>query len=164
MDYARWTDSKGRHADFRNVILIMTSNAGAQYASQAMVGFNSVVTRGSAMLKEVKRVFKPEFLNRLSGTVVFNDMSRDMATLILQKKLRELGEKLAVKNVSMELSDDVFEYLLKEGFNPIYGAREMDRVIGQQLKPVLMREILFGSLKQGGIVKIILKDGCILVG
>jgi ATP-dependent Clp protease ATP-binding subunit ClpA len=82
----------------------------------------------------------------------------------LQKKLRELGEKLAVKNVSMELSDDVFEYLLKEGFNPIYGAREMDRVIGQQLKPVLMREILFGSLKQGGIVKIILKDGCILVG
>ena len=91
-------------------------------------------------------------------------MSRDMATLILQKKLRELGEKLAVKNVSMELSDDVFEYLLKEGFNPIYGAREMDRVIGQQLKPVLMREILFGSLKQGGIVKIILKDGCILVG
>jgi ATP-dependent Clp protease ATP-binding subunit ClpA len=164
MDYARLTDSKGRHADFRNVILIMTSNAGAQYASQAMVGFNSVVTRGSAMLKEVKRVFKPEFLNRLSGTVVFNDMSRDMATLILQKKLRELGEKLAVKNVSMELSDDVFEYLLKEGFNPIYGAREMDRVIGQQLKPVLMREILFGSLKQGGTVKIILKDGCILVG
>jgi ATP-dependent Clp protease ATP-binding subunit ClpA len=164
MDYARLTDSKGRHADFRNVILIMTSNAGAQYASQAMVGFNSVVTRGSAMLKEVKRVFKPEFLNRLSGTVVFNDMSRDMATLILQKKLRELGEKLAVKNVSMELSDDVFEYLLKEGFNPIYGASEMDRVIGQQLKPVLMREILFGSLKQCGIVKIILKDGCILVG
>lgn len=164
MDYARLTDSKGRHADFRNVILIMTSNAGAQYASQAMVGFNSVVTRGSAMLKEVKRVFKPEFLNRLSGTIVFNDMSRDMATLILQKKLRELGEKLAVKNVSMELSDDVFEYLLKEGFNPIYGAREMDRVIGQQLKPVLMREILFGSLKQGGTAKIILKDGCILVG
>jgi ATP-dependent Clp protease ATP-binding subunit ClpA len=64
----------------------------------------------------------------------------------------------------MELSDDVFEYLLKEGFNPIYGAREMDRVIGQQLKPVLMREILFGSLKQGGTAKIILKDGCILVG
>ncbi len=164
MDYARLTDNKGRHADFRNVILIMTSNAGAQYATQAMVGFNSSVTRGDAMMKEVKRVFKPEFLNRLSGAVVFNDMSREMAVLILQKKLRELGEKLAAKNVVMDMSDEVFEYLLKEGYNPVYGAREMDRVIAQLLKPVLMREMLFGSLKQGGTVKIILKDGCILVG
>ena len=164
MDYARLTDNKGRHADFRNVILIMTSNAGAQYATQAMVGFNSSVTRGDAMMKEVKRVFKPEFLNRLSGTVVFNDMNREMAELILQKKLRELGDKLKAKNVAMELSNEAFEYLLKEGYNPVYGAREMDRVIAQQLKPVLMREILFGSMKQGGTIKIVLKDGSILVG
>ena len=164
MDYARLTDNKGRQADFRNVILIMTSNAGAQYATQAMVGFNSSVTRGDAMMKEVKRVFKPEFLNRLSGTVVFNDMNREMAELILQKKLRELGDKLKAKNVAMELSDEAFEYLLKEGYNPVYGAREMDRVIAQQLKPVLMREILFGSMKQGGTIKIVLKDGSILVG
>ena len=164
MDYARLTDNKGRHADFRNVILIMTSNAGAQYATQAMVGFNSSVTRGDAMMKEVKRVFKPEFLNRLSGTAVFNDMNREMAELILQKKLRELGDKLKAKNVAMELSDEAFEYLLKEGYNPVYGAREMDRVIAQQLKPVLMREILFGSMKQGGTIKIVLKDGSILVG
>jgi ATP-dependent Clp protease ATP-binding subunit ClpA len=164
MDYARLTDNKGRHADFRNVILIMTSNAGAQYATQAMVGFNSSVTRGDAMMKEVKRVFKPEFLNRLSGIVVFNDMNREMAELILQKKLRELGDKLKAKNVAMELSDEAFEYLLKEGYNPVYGAREMDRVIAQQLKPVLMREILFGSMKQGGTIKIVLKDGSILVG
>lgn len=164
MDYARLTDNKGRQADFRNVILIMTSNAGAQYATQAMVGFNSSVTRGDAMMKEVKRVFKPEFLNRLSGTVVFNDMNREMAELILQKKLRELGDKLKAKNVAMELSDEAFEYLLKEGYNPVYGAREMDRVIAQQLKPVLMCEILFGSMKQGGTIKIVLKDGSILVG
>ena len=164
MDYARLTDNKGRQADFRNVILIMTSNAGAQYATQAMVGFNSSVTRGDAMMKEVKRVFKPEFLNRLSGTVVFNDMNREMAELILQKKLRELGDKLKAKNVAMELSNEAFEYLLKEGYNPVYGAREMDRVIAQQLKPVLMREILFGSMKQGGTIKIVLKDGSILVG
>ena len=164
MDYARLTDNKGRQADFRNVILIMTSNAGAQYATQAMVGFNSSVTRGDAMMKEVKRVFKPEFLNRLSGTVVFNDMNREMAELMLQKKLRELGDKLKAKNVAMELSNEAFEYLLKEGYNPVYGAREMDRVIAQQLKPVLMREILFGSMKQGGTIKIVLKDGSILVG
>ena len=164
MDYARLTDNKGRYADFRNVIIIMTSNAGAQYASQAIVGFNSTMSRGSAMMKEVKRVFKPEFLNRLSGTVVFNDMSREMAVSILQKKLRELGEKLKVKNVEMELSEDAFDHLLNVGFNPVYGAREMDRVISQQLKPVLMREILFGSMKQGGTIKIVLKDGNLLVG
>ena len=164
MDYARLTDNKGRHADFRNVIIIMTSNAGAQYASQAMVGFNSTVSRGNAMMKEVKRVFKPEFLNRLSGTVVFNDMNRHMAQLILQKKLRQLAHLLEAKNVTVELSDEAFNHLLDAGFNPVYGAREMDRVIAQQLKPLLMREILFGSLKQGGTLKISLKDGSLLAG
>ena len=82
----------------------------------------------------------------------------------MQKKLRELGDKLKAKNVAMELSDEAFEDLLKEGYNPVYGAREMDRVIAQQLKPVLMREILFGSMRQGGTIKIVLKDGSILVG
>lgn len=154
MDYGRLTDNKGRHADFRNVILVMTSNAGAQYASQSSVGFASSVTRGSAMLKHVKKIFKPEFLNRLSGTVVFNDMDRQMATLILKKKLRELQEKLTAKNVSMHLSDEAFELLLKEGFIPEYGAREMDRVISNRLKPLLMKELLFGALKEGGKVEI----------
>ena len=87
MDYARLTDNKGRQSDFRNVVLIMTSNAGAQYASQASIGFNGTVSRGEAMMKQVKKTFKPEFLNRLSGTVVFHDMNKQMATLILQKKL-----------------------------------------------------------------------------
>lgn len=164
MDYARLTDNKGRHADFRNVVLIMTSNAGAQYASQASVGFQSTVSRGDAMMRQVKKTFKPEFLNRLSGSVVFNDMSREMATLILQKKLRELDAKLEAKHVSMTLSTDAFDYLLKEGFTPEYGAREMDRVIAQRLKPILMREILFGSLKHGGNVKISIKDGSLQIG
>ncbi len=164
MDYARLTDNKGRHADFRNVVLIMTSNAGAQYASQASVGFQSSVSRGDAMMRQVKKTFKPEFLNRLSGSVVFNDMSREMATLILQKKLRELDAKLEAKHVSMTLSTDAFDYLLKEGFTPEYGAREMDRVIAQRLKPILMREILFGSLKDGGNVTISIKDGSLQIG
>ncbi len=164
MDYARLTDNKGRHADFRNVVLIMTSNAGAQHASQASVGFNSSVTRGDAMMKQVKKTFKPEFLNRLSGAVVFHDMDRHMATLQLQKKLRELEAKLAAKHVTMTLSDEAFAHLLKEGFTAEYGAREMDRVIGQQLKPLLMREILFGSLRNGGEIKITEKDGSISVG
>ena len=164
MDYARLTDNKGRHADFRNVVLIMTSNAGAQFASQASVGFNGNVSRGDAMMKQVRKTFKPEFLNRLSGAVVFRDMDKQMATLILQKKLRELESKLQTRQVTMELSPDAFEYILKEGFTTEYGAREMDRVISQKLKPLLMREILFGSLKQGGNITIGMKDGGLSVG
>ena len=154
MDYARLTDNKGRKADFRNVILIMTSNAGAQFAGQANIGFTGNVKRGDAMLKQVKKTFKPEFINRLTGTVVFNDMDQQMARLILKKKLGELQEKLTAKQVQMTLTDEAFDFLLNEGFTREYGAREMDRVIAQRLKPLLMREILFGRLKNGGSVEI----------
>ena len=154
MDYARLTDNKGRKADFRNVILIMTSNAGAQYAGQASVGFSGTVSKGEAMLRQVKKTFKPEFLNRLSGTVVFRDMDKPMATLILKKKLGELQQKLQARHVELQLTDVAFELLLKEGFTREYGAREMDRVIAQRLKPLLTREILFGRLKEGGLITI----------
>ena len=164
MDYARLTDNKGRQADFRNVVLIMTSNAGAQFASQSGIGFAHNVSRGEAMMKQVKKTFKPEFINRLSGTVVFHEMNKHMATLILKKKLRELDGKLAAKKVTMTLTEEAFEHLLKEGFIPEYGAREMDRVISKRLKPLLMREILFGSLRNGGEIKIGLKDGSLSVG
>ena len=150
MDYARLTDNKGQKADFRNVILIMTSNAGAQYASQANVGFNSNVSRGDAMLAQVKKTFKPEFINRLSDMVVFNDMDKHMAELILHKKLRQLDEKLAAKGVSLSLTDTAFEQMLKWGYTKEYGAREMDRVIGNRLKPLLVKALLFGKLKKGG--------------
>ena len=163
MDYARLTDNKGRKADFRNVILIMTSNAGAQFAAQANIGFTGKVSRGEAMLKQVKKTFKPEFINRLTGTVVFNDMDEQMATLILRKKLGELQEKLTAKQVTMALTDEAFNLLLKEGFTREYGAREMDRVIAQRLKPLLMREILFGSLKKGGNVEVGTDNGSLSI-
>ncbi len=150
MDYAVLTDNKGRKADCRHVVLIMTSNAGAQFARQASIGFSSQITAGEAMLKQVKKTFKPEFINRLSATVVFHDMSREMASLILDKKLGELSSKLAARQIEMELSPEALNWLLQRGFLPEYGAREMDRVIASHLKPLLMREILFGSLKSGG--------------
>lgn len=164
MDYAKLTDNKGNKADFRNVIIIMTSNAGAQYAAQSNVGFASTVSQGDAMLKQVKKTFKPEFLNRLSATVVFNDMSREMAAQILDKKLKELNSKLAIKNISFTVSQDAKEYLLEKGFTKEYGARELDRVIQHELKRFLMREILFGSLKDGGHIDIKLKEGKITYG
>ena len=154
MDYAVLTDNKGRKADFRHVILIMTSNAGAQFARQASIGFGSRVTAGETMLKQVKKTFKPEFINRLSAAVVFHDMDYGMASLILDKKLGELRNKLAARHVEMELSAEAHDRLLKLGFTQEYGAREMDRVIASHLKPLLMREILFGTLKTGGKVRV----------
>lgn len=163
MDYGVLTDSKGRKAHFKNVILIMTSNAGAQYASQASLGFASTASAGSAMLKQVKHTFKPEFINRLNEIVVFNDMDEQMAKLILGKKLRELNAKLAAKSVSITLTDEAHQHLLKSGYSKEYGAREMDRVIQQQLKTMLMREILFGKLKKGGEATVDLQNGTLTI-
>ena len=158
MDYAKLTDNRGRQADFHNVVIIMTSNAGAQYASQASVGFLGGVSKGEAMMKQVKKSFKPEFINRLSATVVFHDMSHDMATRILHKKLAQLQQKLTAKNVTIDIDSEAEEWLLTKGFTTEYGAREMDRVIAHYLKPLLMREILFGNLKKGGNAKIVIND------
>ena len=161
MDYAALTDNHGERADFRNAVIIMTSNAGAQYASRASIGFTGSVSRGDAMLTTVKKTFKPEFINRLTDIVVFHDMSRQMASLILDKKLAQLQTKLSAKNVTLRLSTEARELLLTKGFTPEYGARELDRVIGSMLKPLLMREILFGKLKKGGDAVVDVKDGAL---
>ncbi len=158
MDYARLTDNKGRHADFRNVVLIMTSNAGAQHAGQS-VGFDSRGSRGGDMLKQVKKTFKPEFINRLSSIVVFNDMDETMASMILDKRLRELQAMLTPKKVTLEVDHQARAVLLKEGFTAEYGARELDRVLHRELKTKLMRELLFGKLKRGGTARITLTAG-----
>lgn len=161
MDYAALTDNHGERADFRNAIIIMTSNAGAQYASRASIGFTGSVSRGDAMLTTVKKTFKPEFINRLTDIVVFHDMSRQMASLILDKKLAQLQTKLSAKNVTLHLSAEARDLLLTKGFTPEYGARELDRVIGSMLKPLLMRDILFGRLKKSGDAVVDVKDGAL---
>lgn len=159
MDYASLTDNRGQRADFQEVIIIMTSNAGAQYASRANIGFSGTVSRGEAMLTQVKKTFKPEFLNRLTDTIVFHDMDRHMAELILDKSLRRLADKLAAKKVELTISDEARELLLKKGFTAEYGARELDRVVSNMLKPLLMREILFGWLRGGGKAEAVVTEG-----
>ena len=161
MDYASLTDNHGERADFRNAVIIMTSNAGAQYASRASIGFTGSVSRGDAMLTTIKKTFKPEFINRLTDIVVFHDMSRQMASLILDKKLAQLQTKLSAKNVTLHLSAEARELLLTKGFTPEYGARELDRVIGSMLKPLLMKEMLFGRLKKSGDAVVEVKDGAL---
>lgn len=161
MDYAVLTDNKGRKSDCRHLILLMTSNAGAQYAHQASVGFGRVVEAGEAMMKQVKRTFKPEFLNRLSGTIIFHDMNEEMAHSILNKKLGELNTKLKGKGVEMTVTDAAHGWLLSQSMTREYGAREMDRVIGRHLKPLLMRALISGKLKAGSTAVIDLAEGAL---
>lgn len=164
MDYAKLTDNKGNKADFRHVILIMTSNAGAQYAHQASVGFGSQVTTGKAMLNQVKKTFKPEFINRLNDIIVFNDMDETMAGLVLDKKVGILKKKMKAKGITLTLSNEAHAFLLKKGFSKEYGAREMDRVIRAHLTTLLSKEVLFGSLKGAKKAKVILKDEKLTIG
>ena len=144
MDYAVISDNKGRKADFRNVVLIMTSNAGARYAHKASIGFDSKTNAGAAMAKEVKKVFAPEFINRLTSVVVFNDMNEDMARLILDDKIGKLKTRLASRNINLDICPEAYGQLIKEGFSQEYGAREIERVLNSRLTPLLMKEILFG--------------------
>lgn len=163
MDYAVISDNKGRKVDFRNVVLIMTSNAGARYANKASIGYESKVNAGAAMAKEVKKVFTPEFLNRLSSVVVFNDMDRNMAGLILDDKIKRLRERLKARKVELVIEPDAYEKLLNEGFSVEYGAREIERTLNSRLTPLLMREILFGGHKAGFTATVkATKDGYIL--
>ena len=163
MDYASLTDNRGQRADFRNVVIILTSNAGAQHASQANIGFAGNTSRGEAMLSQVKKTFKPEFINRLTDIVVFNDMDRHMAELILDKSLRRLADKLQQKNVELSVDNSARELLLDKGFTREYGARQIDRTVDSMLKPLLMREMLFGKLRKGGKAKAEAKNGKIVL-
>ena len=149
MDYAVISDNKGRKVDFRNTVLIMTSNAGARYAHKASVGYERKVNAGTAMAKEVKKVFAPEFLNRLSSVVVFNDMDEKMAAMILDDKVSRLESRLQARGIKLVIETEAYSRLLSEGFSPEYGAREIERVLNSRLTPMLMREILFGDHKEG---------------
>ena len=155
MDYAVISDTKGRKVDFRNVVLIMTSNAGARYAHTASVGYARKANAGAAMAKEVKKVFAPEFLNRLSSVVVFNDMDEKMAGMILDDKIKKLQQRLDARKVKLVIEPEAYSKLLTEGFSPEYGAREIERVLNSRLTPLLMKEILFGKSGSEGFTAII---------
>lgn len=150
LDYGTLTDNKGRKADFRNAIIIMTSNAGAADAGKAGIGFNATSRDDGAMMEAVKSTFTPEFRNRLSKIVVFNGLNMDMAKLIAKKNLNILKDKLTAKGINAKFTDDVVNYVVKKGFTDEYGAREIARVVDTDIKPVFMNEILFGKLKSGG--------------
>lgn len=154
MDHGTLTDNNGRKADFRNVVLIMTSNAGAQSAARASIGFAQQDHSTDAM-EVVKKAFSPEFRNRLDAIIQFGRLSDDVLKSIVDKFLVELQVQLEEKQVQLEISEQARAWLAKNGYDPQMGARPMTRLIQEKLKRPLAEEILFGKLaEQGGIVHV----------
>ncbi len=163
MDSATLTDNNGKKADFRNVILIMTTNAGARELSSGGIGFKTDAdTKGSAK-GAIERTFTPEFLNRLDARVAFKALDLDVIKLIVDKFVKELNAQLMEKRVIVKLDDSAKEWLAKNGFDAKYGARPMQRLIHQKIKKPLAEEILFGKLTDGGSVKVTEKAGEIVL-
>lgn len=153
MDTARLTDNNGREADFRNVTLIMTSNAGAADLAQHTMGFGRGVDV-SKSIKAIERQFPPEFRNRLDSTVIFDPLPTSVVALVVDKFVRELVFQLSDRDVSIELSEEARNYLAEEGYDELLGARPLARVIQEQIKRPLAEEILFGKLQNGGEVRV----------
>ncbi len=159
MDYATLTDNNGKKADFRNVVLIMTSNAGAKEMVKEVIGFGDRVGDTRSKGKDaITRLFSPEFRNRLDGTITFNGLTPGIMKKVVTKFIDELREQLKEKNVRVALSDKATEWLASKGYDPMYGARPLSRLIQTEVKDALSEEVLFGRLKKGGSVHIGLKD------
>ncbi|HEY0461130.1 MAG TPA: ATP-dependent Clp protease ATP-binding subunit ClpA [Pyrinomonadaceae bacterium] len=159
MDSATLTDNNGKKADFRNVILIMTTNAGARELSSGGVGFrNAADTKGTAR-GAIERTFTPEFRNRLDAWVPFKALDIEIIKNIVDKFIKELNGQLAEKRVLIKLDESAREWLAKNGFDSRYGARPMARLIHEKIKQPLAQEILFGKLTDGGSVRVEEKDG-----
>ncbi|MEO0459615.1 MAG: ATP-dependent Clp protease ATP-binding subunit ClpA [Myxococcota bacterium] len=158
MDHATLTDNNGRKADFRNTILIMTTNAGAQEMTSTGVGFTPSEPKGTDAKKAIEKAFSPEFRNRLDAWVVFDHLSKEVIEQIVDKMTVELEEQLKEKNVTIELNEEARQWLAKHGYDRDNGARPMRRVIDQNIRRQLADEILFGSLEHGGAAHVVVKD------
>jgi len=158
MDHGTLTDNNGRKADFRNIVLIMTTNAGASEGGRPSIGFTQQ-DHSTDSMKVIERMFSPEFRNRLDAIIQFKPLNLDIIGQVVDKFMFELESQLAEKRVSVVLEPDAREWLAEHGFNPSMGARPMARVIQENIKKPLAEEILFGKLSEGGIVRISVEDG-----
>jgi len=156
MDHGTLTDNNGRKADFRNVILIMTSNAGAREMAARNIGFGEV--ENTKNRQAIEKQFSPEFRNRLDAIIYFNHLTAEIVEKIVLKFINELETQLSEKKVKIELSTLALQWLAQKGYDPNFGARPLDRLIQENIKTTLADEILFGNLQKGGKVFIDLKD------
>jgi ATP-dependent Clp protease ATP-binding subunit ClpA len=163
MDHGTLTDNNGRKADFRNVILVMTTNAGAEEMSRASIGFTEQ-DHSSDGMSLIKKKFSPEFRNRLDSIIQFASLDIESIKRVVDKLVVELEAKLGNNNVTLELDDAARDWIAKRGYDPLMGARPMARIIQEQIKRPLAEELLFGSLAKGGHVKIVVgEDGKLML-
>jgi ATP-dependent Clp protease ATP-binding subunit ClpA len=160
MDHGKLTDHNGKTVDFRNVILIMTTNAGAADMAKPVIGFGRE-TRVGEDQEAIQRLFTPEFRNRLDAVISFSGLSQEIVARVVDKFVMQLEAQLADRNVTIELSSAAREWLSERGYDPLYGARPLARVIQEYIKKPLAEELLFGKLAKGGAVKVGLKDGAL---
>ena len=151
MDYGKLTDHNGKSIDFRNVILIMTTNVGATDRQKETIGFCSSRQTGGDE-EAINRLFSPEFRNRLDAIIPFASLPEPVIHKVVEKFVMQLEAQLAERNITFELSSDAIKWLAKQGYNEQMGARQIGRVIQEHIKEPLADEILFGELKQGGTV------------
>jgi ATP-dependent Clp protease ATP-binding subunit ClpA len=164
MDYGKLTDNNGKTIDFRNVILIMTTNAGASDLAKTPIGFGREIGGDGASYADneaITRMFAPEFRNRLDAIVPFQNLRPETVEKVVDKFIAALEGQLADKNVVIELSTEARQYLAREGYDPAMGARPLARVIQEKIKRPLAEEILFGKLEKGGVVLVDLADGAL---
>jgi ATP-dependent Clp protease ATP-binding subunit ClpA len=159
MDYATLTDNNGRKADFRNVVFIMTSNAGARDIGRSLIGFGERLIGESAVDGAVEKIFTPEFRNRLDGVIRFGHLSGDIMGSIVHKELNRFKEQLEEKKVRLEVTDACIDHLAEEGYSREFGARNTGRVIEDRIKSFFVDEVLFGSLSSGGTARADWRDG-----
>ncbi len=157
MDHGKLTDHNGKTVDFRNIILIMTTNAGASDMAKEAIGFGRDVRTGEDD-DAIKRLFTPEFRNRLDATITFAGLTPEIVGRVVEKFVMQLEAQLADRNVTIELSSAAKEWLAERGYDRLYGARPLGRVIQEHIKKPLAEELLFGKLVKGGAVKVTLKD------
>ena len=153
MDHGTLTDNNGRKADFRNVVIIMTTNAGAEAMNKTGIGFTLASKVGDEMA-EIKRMFTPEFRNRLDATISFAPLSEEIILRVVDKFLMQLEEQLHAKKVETHFTDGLRDWLAKKGFDPLMGARPMARLIQDTIRKALADELLFGRLSEGGEVTV----------
>ena len=159
MDHAKLTDNNGREADFRNVILILTTNAGAREIAAKTIGFGAGESADQSKAKSaVEKVFSPEFRNRLDAWILFGGLPRNVILKVAEKEVRSLQEQIEEKHVRIELSDEAREWLADHGYQPEFGARPMARLVESTIKRPLAELMLFGPLKDGGEVRVVCKD------
>jgi len=159
MDYATLTDNNGRKADFRNVVLIMTSNAGARDIGKSLIGFGERSMDESAVDGAIEKTFTPEFRNRLDAVVRFGHLSREIMISIVNKTLDHFREQLTEKNVTLEVTDACLNQLAEDGYSKEFGARNVGRIVEERIKSFFVDEVLFGRLESGGRAKADYVDG-----